>query len=362
MTKTTLGFGSGSRRGFLAAAGAVMGVPYVRAQSKTAPEHHGAMVGHGAFRYRVDKLWSQADAGKVPVKDCHEMVQAADGRLFLLTNHARNNVLIYDVDGKLLETWTLKLGGAHGLTLHREADGREFLYVTDPGAGRVLKVTLTGEVVLELPQAGKCGAYKETEEYRPTETAVAPNGDIYVADGYGSQFVLRFDREGKFISKFGGKSTQPVNPGKFMQAHGVAIDTRGGEPLLVVTERIRNEFNWFSLEGEFKKGVYLPGAYVSRPVIAGEHLYSGVCFGAREDDFRMWQGRGFVTILDGEGKVVSTPGGKTPQYEAGRLKVMLQDQPVFNNCHDVCVDSVGDLYVCQWNSAGVYPYKLRREG
>jgi hypothetical protein len=76
----------------------------------------------------------------------------------------------------------------------------------------------------------------------------------------------------------------------------------------------------------------------------------------------MWQGRGFVTILDGEGKVVSNPGGKTPQYEAGRLKVMLQDQPVFNNCHDVCVDSVGDLYVCQWNSAGVYPYKLRREG
>jgi hypothetical protein len=225
-----------------------------------------------------------------------------------------------------------------------------------------LKVTLAGEVVMELPQAGKCGAYKETEEYRPTETAVAPNGDIYVADGYGSQYVLRFDREGKFISKFGGKSTQPVNPGKFMQAHGVAIDLRGEEPLLVVTERIRNEFNWFTLEGEFRKGVYLPGAYVSRPVIAGEHLYSGVCFGAREDDFRMWQGRGFVTILDAAGKVVSNPGGREPRYEAGRLKVLLQDVPVFNNCHDVCVDRAGDLYVCQWNSGGVYPFKLRREG
>ena len=132
------------------------------------------------------------------------------------------------------------------MTWHREAEGKGCFYVTEAGAGRVIKTTLAGEVVMELPKAGKCGAYKETEEYRPTETAVAPNGDIYVADGYGSQYVLRFDREGKFISKFGGKSTQPVNPGKFMQAHGVAMDLRGEEPLLVVTERIRNEFNWFT--------------------------------------------------------------------------------------------------------------------
>jgi hypothetical protein len=39
---------------------------------------------------------------------------------------------------------------------------------------------------------------------------------------------------------------------------------------------------------------------------------------------------------------------------------MLQDQPVFNNCHDVCVDARGDLYVCQWASGNVYPYKLHR--
>ena len=145
-----------------------------------------------------------------------------------------------------------------------------------------------------------------------------------------------------------------------MQAHGVAIDTRGSEPLLVCTERVRNEFNWFTLEGNFVRGVYLPGAYVSRPVIHGKELYSGVCFGAKPDDYRMWQGRGFVTILDESGKVVSNPGGQAPRYEEGRLKPMLRDIPVFNNCHDVCVDSRGDLYVCQWNSNSVYPYKLHR--
>lgn len=350
-----------SRRRFAALTASTLAAPFIRAQSKTAPEFHGTIIGHGDFRYRVDKLWSRADAAKTPVKDCHEMVQVSDGRLFLLTNHAKNNVLIYDTQGALLDSWTLGLAGAHGLTLQREADGKEFLYLTDPSAGRVVKTTLEGQIVLELPNAKTCGAYKPGEVYSPTETAVGPNGDIYVADGYGSQFILRYDKSGQFLSKFGGKSTQPTNPGKFMQAHGVALDTRGEQPLLVVTERVRNEFNWFTLEGVHVRGVYLPGAYVSRPVIHGRHLYSGVCFGAKADDYRMWQGRGFVTLLDETDTVVSNPGGQTPVYEQGRLKVMLQDQPVFNNCHDVCVDSQSDLYVCQWNSGNVYPYKLHRE-
>ncbi len=350
-----------TRRSLLTAAASMLAAPYVRSESKTAPEFHGTLVGHGGFRYRVDKLWSKADPATHPVKDCHEMVQSSDGRLFLLTNQAKNNVLIYDISGTLLGSWTVGFRGAHGLSLHRESDGKEFLYITDSGAGRVSKTTLEGEIVLEIEPPTKLGQYSEKESFNPTETAIGPNGDIYIADGYGAQWISRYDRTGKFISKFGGKSTQPINGGKFMQAHGIALDTRGPEPLLVCTERVRNEFNWFTLDGQHVRGVYLPGAYVSRPVIAGRHLYSGVCFGAKPDDYRMWQGRGFVTILDDKDRVVSNPGGHAPVYEEARLKVMLQDQPVFNNCHDVCVDSAGDLYVCQWNSGNVYPYKLHRE-
>jgi hypothetical protein len=308
--------GRSTRRSFITTASLALAAPYIRAESKTAPEFHGSIVGHGGFRYRVDKLWSKADPAKQPVKDCHEMVQAGDGRLFMLTNHKQNNMLIYAKDGTLQGWWTLGFGGAHGLTLNREAGGQEFLYLTDT-AGRV-------------------------------------------ADGYGSQYVLHFDKDGKYVTKFGGRSTQPLNPGKFMQAHGIALDTRGPEPLLLCTERIRNEFNWFTLDGKHVRGVYLPGAYVSRPVLHGKNLYSGVCFGAKPDDYRMWQGRGFVTILDENDKVVSNPGGQAPEYQDSRLKVMLQDKPVFNNCHDVCVDTAGDLYVCQWNSGNVYPYKLER--
>jgi hypothetical protein len=314
-------------------------------------------IGHGQFKYRVDTNWSQADPAKYPVNDCHEMVQAPDGRLFLLTNHKQNNVLIYDTQGKLLNAWTLNFAGAHGLSIHNES-----LWITDTGTGRVVKTTLDGEIKLELPHATQCGAYKPTDVYSPTETAVGPNGDIYVADGYGSQYILRYDATGKYIGKFGGKSSQPINKGKFLQAHGVAIDTRSGTPLVVCTARIRNEFVWFSLDGQHVKTVYLPGAYMSRPVINGRHLYSGVCFGMFADDYRMWQNRGFVTILDDKDQVVSNPGGQPPVYKDGRLQVMLQaEPPAFKNCHDVCIDTKGDMYVCQWNSGRVYPYKLHRE-
>jgi hypothetical protein len=248
------------------------------------------------------------------------------------------------------------------LSIHREADGKEFLYITDTGSGRVVKTTLAGEIVMELVHPQRCGAYSAMDIYSPTETAVGPNGDIYVADGYGSQFILRYDRNGAYKSKFGGKSSQPISKGKFLQAHGVAIDTRGAVPLVVCTARIRNEFHWFSLDGEHQRTVYLPGAYLSRPVLAGRYLYSGICFGMFRDDYRMWQNRGFVTILDDQDRVVSNPGGHAPEYKDGRLQLMLQDQPVFRNCHDVCVDKQGDLYVCQWNSGNVYPYKLHREG
>lgn len=348
-----------SRRRFLAASLAAAAAPYVRAQSKTDPMD-GLVIGHGEFRYRVQKRWCQANPESHPVKDCHEMVQTADGRLFLLTNHTKNNVLVFDTQGKLLEAWTLGMPGAHGLTLARSADGEEQLWITEASSGRVVRTNLTGEVLQELPHPAKIGAYTEREDYRPTEIAQGPNGDLYVADGYGSQWILQFDAAGKFIRKFGGKSSQPSNPGKFLQAHGVALDARGPEPLLVATARIRNEFHWFTLAGEFVRTVYLPGAYISRPVIAGRHLYSGVCFGTFENDFRMWQGRGFVTILDAEGRNVSNPGGRAPEYRDGKLTQLLQAEPVFNNCHDVCVDAEGDLYVCQWSSGRVYPYKLER--
>ncbi len=82
----------------------------------------GLIYGHGHMRYRMDKLWSKADPLQNPVNDCHEMVQDQKGRIILLTNETKNNLLVFDTSGKVLENWGHEFPGAHGLTLHCAAN------------------------------------------------------------------------------------------------------------------------------------------------------------------------------------------------------------------------------------------------
>jgi len=68
---------------------------------------------------------------------------------------------------------------------------------------------------------------------------------------------------------------------------------------------------------------------------------------------------GFVIILNKENNVVSVIGGSEPEYDENRkLKPFHQTIQLFKHPHDVMVDDEENLYVCQWNSGNVYPYKL----
>ena len=311
--------------------------------------------GHGDFQYTLDANWGNLDPTKVPVINCHEMVMDRKGRMILLTDEPKNNVIIYSQSGKLLTTWTLGLTAAHGLSLVDEGDA-EYLWVVDNG-GRVLKTSLDGKVITEIPSPLTEGIYTDKMRWVPTETAVAPNGDLYVADGYGSQYFLQYDSRGNFIRKFGGAGNQD---GQFSTAHGIAVDQRaGGEPTLICTSRGHNSFKRFTMDGNYLETIFLPGAYVCRPVIHGENLYAGVCW-SRLRYLEQTDNSGFVTILNSENRVVSNPGGKEPHYHNGVLQVMLQEEAVFQHCHDVCIDQDENIYVCQWNAGKSYPIKLTR--
>ena len=106
------------------------------------------LLGHGDFKYKIDPSWGNLDPDKYPVVNCHEMVMDRKGRMILLTDEVKNNVLIYDQSGKLLDSWTLGLDCAHELSLVDEGDA-EYLWVVDNG-GRVVKTTLGGVVVSEV--------------------------------------------------------------------------------------------------------------------------------------------------------------------------------------------------------------------
>jgi hypothetical protein len=346
-----------SRREFLmasAVAGAALALPAFNILQK--PKIEDEIIGHGDFRYRVHKAWGNLDPAKTPVKNCHEMVMDKKGRLIMITDETKNNIIIYDKSGKLLTTWGHEFPGGHGLTLFDEG-GQEVLFICDPDAGRVVKTSLDGKILLELPNPKTIGVYEASQAFKPTETAIAPNGDIYVADGYGSQYVLQFSSQGQFIRKFGGPGDEDAN---FSTVHGVCIDQRNKQNItLLCTSRAHNAFKRFTLDGKYLSTIFLPGAYVCRPVIDDGNIYSGVCW-SRLRYLNQTNNSGFVTILDSKDKVVSNPGGTKPVYEHDQLQLIVQDKPIFNHCHDVCIDNDKNIYVCQWNANKTYPVKLER--
>lgn len=313
------------------------------------------ILGHGNFKYKIDPTWGNLDPAKVPVLNCHEMVMDRKGRMIMVTDEVKNNIIIYDQSGKLITTWTLELNRAHGLSLVDEGDA-EYLWVVDNG-GKVVKTTLDGKIVAEIPSPVTAGIYTDKMSWVPTETAVAPNGDLYIADGYGSQFFLQYDKNGNFIRKFGGNGH---GDDQFKTAHGIAVDQRGGKaPTLLCTSRGHNSFKRFTMDGNYIETIFLPGAFVCRPVIHGENLFAGVCW-SRLKYLEQMDNSGFVTILDKDNKVVSNPGGTAPEYRNGELQLMVQKEPVFKHCHDVCIDQDENIYVCQWNAGKSYPIKLTR--
>ncbi len=310
------------------------------------------IVGHGDFTYRVDKEWGIQDANKFPVNDCHEMVQDRQGRLILLTNHEQNNILVYDKSGKVVDHWTLNLPGAHGLTLAEEGE-TEVLFMTDEKLGKVIKTDLKGKVLLELETPKEVSIYSDEKPFKPTEVAVAPNGDFYVADGYGQNFIIQYSSKGEYMKHFGGSGD---GEDQFACCHGVTLDTRvADQPTLLITSRSKQSFKRFSLDGEHLETTHLPGCWICRPVIHEENLYFAVIVTKTWDTYD-----GMVAVLDKDNQIVSLPGGSMPTYQEGILQAPTYDGDTFFNPHDVCVDDEGNLYVPQWNSGKTYPVKLER--
>ena len=95
----------------------------------------------------------------------------------------------------------------------------------------VVKTTLNGEEVFtigypEQSEAYKPGADGKRLKYSPTNLAIAPNGDIYVGDGYGSSYINQYNKKGEYIRTFGGKGKEA---GKLDCPHGIIVDTRGSD-------------------------------------------------------------------------------------------------------------------------------------
>lgn len=305
--------------------------------------------GQNEKRYRLEKNWVKTNAATLPVNDCHEMVQDAKGRIVLLTNETKNNIIFFDKSGKLLHTWGHDFPGGHGLTIY--GNDQQLLLITDTEKNQFYNTTLDGRIIKTWDYPIESGKYSDQKKFVPTETTITKSGEVYVADGYGSQFITHYDAGGKIKNIFGGRGEEEKN---LDNAHGICIDYRTTPETLLITDRTRCCFKRYSMNGVFIETISLPGACVCRPVIKGDYLYAAVLRSPTLNN----ADSGFVIILNKENKVVSVLCGSEAAYENGTPRPFYQTLKLFKHPHDVMVDDEENLYVCQWSSGKVYPHKF----
>ena len=132
---------------------------------------------------------------------------------------------------------------AHSVTI----DAQGILWVTDSAAHVVHKFSPDGRLLMTLGKKGVAGDNTSRDLFnQPNHVAVAPNGDIYVSDGYVNARVVHFSRDGQFVRIIGGvKGSQP---GQLQLPHGVALDSRGR---ILINDSDNQRVSVFDKDGKF---------------------------------------------------------------------------------------------------------------
>jgi hypothetical protein len=164
-----------------------------------------------------------------------------------------DSMVVFDGKGKFVRSWGKEFkGGAHGLHIQKEGH-TEFLYMCDTNRSVVAKTTLEGEEVFTLGYPRESDKYKldaagkPATKYHPTNLAIAPNGDIYVGDGYGSNYINQYSKKGEFLRTFGGTGEEA---GQLACPYGITVDTRSKTAVLTVADRSNQRLQLFTLDGK----------------------------------------------------------------------------------------------------------------
>ena len=356
-----------TRRHFLATTAAALAAPRVLTAQKSDKQ---LVIGSGEHRYEVLHNWAQLP-DKYSWQTTHNVAVDREGLLYVI-HEGRENlkdhpaIFVFDGEGKFVRAFGNQFqGGGHGLEVRTEGT-EQFLWVTGyQQLKNFAKLTLKGEVVWEKRAPMESGVYPKDEDtkpakrwgrdaFMPTNFAFLPDGGFFVADGYGSYRIHRYDKDGKWLSMFG---TPGKGDGEFNTPHGIWIDNRPGrEPSIVVADRANKRLQWFTLDGKHLQtldGFILPANIDSRgDVLLVPDL------SAR------------ITLLDKDDKII-THLGEDPEWRAQVLKdgMKLRREEKgegwvsgkFLHPHDACFDATGNIFVAAWVNTGRIS-KLRKVG
>jgi hypothetical protein len=398
-----------TRRGFLAA-GAVVAAPYIlRSEDKAGVKN--PILGEGEHKYECIHDWGNLPSN-IKYGNTHSVVEDSQGHIYIhhtvyKDSPSADSVVVFDDKGKFVRSFgPMFRGGAHGLFLSKE--GRdEYLYFCDEKHGIITKRTLKGEEIWTMGYPQDSPIYQKGPgstgpggaaglNYRPTNFAIAPNGDFWVGDGYGSYYMFHYSQKGnsypKLVNTFGGPPAnqagggaarggggggrgqgkggdqakgpapdqakgggraaapprQPGQPGvprnvpieSMNNPHGNMVDLRDpAKPVLLVADRGNQRIVRYTLDDKPIDVV----AGTLQPCHFHEHkgLIVVPDLASR------------VTILDKDNKIVQHLGeglvGNPPRTTDDRSKFVPGQ---FVNPHGACFDHAGNIFVSEWVEIG----------
>ncbi len=266
----------------------------------------------------------------------------ADDRVYMITR-SDARVIVYERDGTFVESWGEGIFTPRTHCIRFGPD--RSVYTVDDGDHTVRKFKPNGQQIMMIgtPGVSSDTGYEQARGIasithggppfnRPTGVAIAPNGELYVCDGYGNARVHRFTADGKLIQSWGEPGT---GPGQFNLPHDVWVSP---DERLFVADRENDRIQIFSLDGKFLD----QWTHVQRPT--GLCIRDGLVY-VSELWWRVGQRSfvhgpievdkpGRVSVMDLNGKVLARWGGPNRT-----------DPGMFIAPHGICADSHGDIYV-----------------
>jgi hypothetical protein len=296
--------------------------------------------GNGEWTYQIVSGWGSLPEGKT-FGGTHGGIATDKAGLLYVSTQSHTGVLVYDRDGKLVKTIASQYPEIHSMVYANE-NGDEYLYATvQKGTPEenwlFVKMKTDGTVVQKITAPEEAG-FHAPNAWRLTAALPAPDGSIFIANGYGDSRIFRFDSKGNYKAAYSGKGTAD---GLCNCSHGMAVDTRYDQPLLLVCDRENRRLTHYDFDGRFVRNLTFHMRRPCQVSFLGDHAVVSEL-------------EGRVTVLDKDNVPVAFLGDNPHKDQWANYKLPPADIAAanFSAAHGCFIDQEANIYVSDWNQSG----------